>query len=112
MSDDLDLPERLMVRAAHRWGRMVGNDLAGAAQRRAPIEEGTLRASADVDVDERLDGVDVEVSFSTPYAARQHEETGWSHPRGGEAHYLQNPLMERLPRYERALELAVAQALS
>jgi len=33
----------------------------------------------------------VYISFSTPYARRQHEELGYNHPRGGGPKYLETP---------------------
>jgi hypothetical protein len=99
------------MEAATVAGRAAGEDLLGEAQRRAPVEEGTLRASGDLDVDVGPGGVIVTVAFNTVYAARQHEETEWEHPKGGEAKYLENPLRERLPRYTRLAELELARRL-
>lgn len=78
---------------------LIGEDLLGEAQRRAPVEEGTLRGSGTSDVRRTMNGYELEVTFSTPYAARQHEETTWAHPKGGEAKYLENPLKENAHRY-------------
>lgn len=89
----------------------IGEDLLGEAQRRAPVEEGTLRASGELEVNRYPSHVEAVVSFNTIYAARQHEETEWAHPLGGEAKYLERPLLERLPRYRSILEAAAAAAL-
>lgn len=111
----------------------AGEDLAGKAARLAPVEEGTLRGSVSVTVivnGIRHDGaggmaaatararaaalagrdlaIDVEVAANTIYAARQHEETSWEHPLGGQAKYLEQPFREMVPRVERLLELAIA----
>jgi hypothetical protein len=113
----------------------IGEDLGGRAQRLAPIEEGTLRGSMAVALivnGTRFDGpgalagakavargtalagrpveLDVEVSFNTVYAARQHEETEWEHPLEGQAKYLEQPFREQLPRYGAVLEVAVENA--
>lgn len=48
--------------------------------------------------------IDVEVAFNRVYAARQHEETTWHHPLGGEAKYLERPLAERAGRYNTIIE--------
>lgn len=82
----------------------------------APIESGTLRRSGTVAVGKLPDGAQVYaaasagtgmegafpnkigkekavyISFNTPYAHRQHEELGYSHPRGGKAKYLEDPV--------------------
>ena len=99
-------------------------DLLGKSQRRAPVEEGTLRASAALTLivnGTRYEGagahaaaqgavralaragapvkLDTEISFNTVYAARNHEELDWKHPLGGEAKYLERPLLENAGRY-------------
>jgi hypothetical protein len=106
MSEISQLVERQRA-AALAALHIAANDLAGRAQRDAPIEEGTLRASADVEVEETLDGADAIVSFSTPYAERQHEELGFEHPHGGQAKYLEAPFKEMVPRYEAVIAAAV-----
>lgn len=53
----------------------------------------------------------VVVSANTVYAARQHEETTWKHPRGGKAKYLSDPLKANADRYARALNAAVEKVL-
>lgn len=52
------------------------------------VGEGPLKGSLEVD---------------QIYAHRQHEETGWKHPRGGTDHYLQKPLFGRLSSYMKHL---------
>jgi hypothetical protein len=80
-----------------------------------PVDTGTLRRSGTVTVGSKADGGQVYaaaeggtemkdafpgeigkekavyVSFSTPYARRQHEELGYNHPLGGKAKYLEDP---------------------
>ena len=80
-----------------------------------PIDTGTLRRSGTVTVGALPDGAQVYeaaesgtemkdafpgqegkekavyISFSTPYARRQHEELGYNHPLGGKAKYLEDP---------------------
>lgn len=133
MADDDDAIARLRVAAAERTLRAVNvsaEDLAGRAQRIAPKDEGTLRASAAVTLivnGSRHEGegayasalehvralarrgadlaIDGEVSFNTIYAARQHEETDWHHEIG-QAKYLEQPFREQLGRYQRLIEAA------
>lgn len=101
----------------------AGEAVLGEAQRRAPIDEGTLRGSGVLILvvnGRRFEGeggisaatsaavaavrsgvpleVNAEISFNTPYAARQHEELDWEHPKGGEAKYLERSLNEVVPR--------------
>ena len=80
-----------------------------------PVETGTVRRSGTVTVGALPDGTQVYeaaesgtdmkdafpgaegkekavyISFSTPYARRQHEELGYNHPLGGKAKYLEDP---------------------
>ncbi|NTS21647.1 hypothetical protein HT105_21805, partial [Bacteroides fragilis] len=56
---------------------------------RAPIETGTLRASAKTTVEDK----EAVVSLNTKYAARQHEEVGWNHNEG-QAKYLESTLLD------------------
>lgn len=107
MATDVDDARRRFVRAAERAVTRWGEHVLGEAQRRAPVEEGTLRASGEleVDVDHAAGRVTAELSFNQIYAARQHEETEWEHPLAGEAKYLERPLQESAPMGERLLEL-------
>lgn len=109
----------------------AGEDLLGRAQRLAPVQEGTLRASGTLTISvngARFEGagaaaaaraaviaaarasgpikIDAEVAFTEVYAARQHEELGWRHPKGGQAKYLEQPLLENADRYQRAIALS------
>lgn len=86
---------------------VITEDLLGNAQREAPVEEGTLRGSGQAHVEVTANGVHGEVTFDTPYAARQHEEVTWNHPKGGNAKYLENPLKAMAPRYLAALAAAM-----
>lgn len=108
----------------------AAEDLLGKAVALAPVAEGTLRASGTVALTlngRRFEGagalaavrevarqmaragdqvkVEAEVVFPQVYAARQHEETGWKHPKGGQAKYLSTPLAANASRYGELLEL-------
>lgn len=91
--------------------QLAALDLQGAAQRDAPIEEGTLRGSGTTSIEQTTDGAIAVVTFPLPYAARQEEEESYEHPRGGKAHYLGDQVKARAPRYRLALEAADRQAL-
>lgn len=113
-ADDI---ERRMREAAERAVSVAAHDLLGRAQRAAPVEEGTLRASGVVEMEEHARGalpghaIVATVSFNTPYAARQHEEITWKHPRGGKAKYLEDELKAMTPRYERVIGESIRAAL-
>lgn len=107
MADNLDLDEarrrfrRAAERAVTRWGERI----LGGAQRRAPLREGTLRASGDLEIVDTGRRIYAEVSFNEVYAARQHEETDWDHPLAGEAKYLERELADQAGLGETMLEL-------
>lgn len=104
MAEDLDLRQferRYRSEAALALGQF-GEIILGGAQRRAPIAEGTLRGSGRSELIVVGDEASAQISFSTPYAARQHEETEWQHLKGGESKYLENQVKARahdLPRF-------------
>lgn len=104
----------------------------GLAARRAPVDLGDLRGGFVVevngerwahtesdpsgavrvvmdrtDVPEDTDSIVVYIGTSgIPYAARQHEELTYRHPKGGQAKYLESALNELLPILRQRLEEA------
>ncbi len=100
-----------------------------------PIDTGTLRRSGTVTVGGLPDGAQVYeaaesgsnmknafpgpegkekavyISFSTPYARRQHEELGYNHPLGGKAKYLEDPFNRNKKKVLQYAEKQVKKAL-
>lgn len=75
-------------KGAARGLALAGEHVLGEANKRVPIEEGTLTRSGAASVDEKkLRGA---VSYDTPYAVRQHEDLGLKHDEGREPKYLEN----------------------
>lgn len=116
--------------------KVIGDDVHRKSQDRAPLEEGTLRGSGEVAFivnDSRHEGdgayaaalaqavalaaagalrrLDVEVSYNTIYAARQHEELEWEHPLGGQAKYLESVIQEDAARYPVVIAAAQRRAV-
>lgn len=91
--------------------RIITEDLLGKAQREVPRDEGTLAGTGTAEVEVHGDKVVGRVSFSTPYAKRQHEETTWEHPKGGKAKYLEGPLTAEAPRMETIIGAIVKRGL-
>jgi Bacteriophage HK97-gp10, putative tail-component len=94
-----ELERRIMQQAVRPALEVIGADLAGEAAREAPVEEGTLRGSISHDVRVTPSGMEVVVTADTVYAARQHEEVTWKHPKGGKAKYMSDPLKAKAGRY-------------
>lgn len=90
-------------KAAARGLTLAVEHLLGVSRRLVPHEEGTLERSGTASVDvQRLLGA---VSYDTPYAVRQHEDSTLRHDAGRSDHYLSTPMTQ-----ERAVMLAVIAA--
>lgn len=78
------------VRRAAAHGLELGMEhILAEAKKITPLDEGTLERSGRARVDAtRLQGI---VSFSTPYAVRQHEELTYQHAPGRQAKFLEVP---------------------
>lgn len=88
-----------LIQAATLEGiREAAYAVEAAAVQKAPFRDGDLRNSALTTVGTMGDKPAAAVSFNVIYAARQHEETGWNHPNGGEAKYLENAANELKPQ--------------
>lgn len=111
MARDIDDVRRGFRRGAIRGIKLIGNDLLGRAQRDAPVREGTLRASGELEVDEDGDVIEATIAFTEVYAARQHEELDWEHPLGGRAKYLEHNLAEMAHRYDAVLAASIAEEM-
>lgn len=82
---------------------MVALDLKGKSVELAPIDTGDLRGSGYAEIGKH----EATVGFNEPYALRQHEELDYSHPKGGQAKYLEQPLKENTDNYIKAFEDSV-----
>lgn len=99
--------QRALVGGIEDALRIMVEDLLGRAVKAAPVDEATLRGSGTASVEVKGNQVVGKVTFGVPYAERQHEETEFEHPKGGQAKFLEAPLTEMVPRY-RATLAAVA----
>lgn len=63
--------------------------LAAVSKQQVPLDQGPLKNSCYVDV--AGDGSSGTVSYDTPYAVVQHENTQYQHQRGRKAKYLEDP---------------------
>ena len=99
----LDPIKKKMMDDAERGLRIIGNDLQGRVVPEIPIDEGTLRGSAHVEIERTPTSVTMIFSVDQVYAAAQHEGIGFHHPKGGKAKFIEDPFKEMLPRYTAAL---------
>lgn len=108
--DDIDAIVRAQMAAAEHACRVWMEHVVGEGQRGAPLDEGTLRGAGTVTSERTATGAVITGSFSTVYAARQHEELSWNHPKGGHAKYLEIPFKANVSRLEPLVAAAVAAA--
>lgn len=87
-------------------------DLLARSKPLVPRDKSTLVRSGTREVRRVGNRIEGRVTYNTPYAARQHEETTWRHPRGGQAKYLEQPLRQMVPEFESRLAAAMRRALS
>lgn len=71
-----------------------GEFILEESQRQVPIEEAVLEGSGTVTVERGQTRDEVSVSYDTPYAVRQHEDTTLRHDEGRKAKYLEDPMKE------------------
>lgn len=87
--------------AATRGLAQAAEFVLGESRKVVPIEEGTLERSGRVTMLTENGEPVAAISYSTPYARRQHEELTWRHDPGRTAKYLERPMLEqRATAYE------------
>ena len=95
----------------------IGDDLEGQGALNAPINLGFLRQSIKREADVKISKIKgqtqlkISVTAATDYAAIQHDNTSFIHPKGGRAKYLTGPAEERKDIYQRAIALAMRKGL-
>lgn len=87
----------------------ITEDLKNQSVQLAPVLIGALRASARTEYSK--DGMTGIVSFNTFYAATQHEHTSYAHPQGGQAKFLETPLVRNRAVYEQKMAAAIKSVL-
>lgn len=105
---DLDAVIEAIEAAATR-GLQAGADLLlDESNRLAPIETGDLIRSGTATADSET----AEVGYSSPYAARQHEELGYRHDSGRQAKFLETAMHHNADRINEAIADEFRDALS
>ena len=78
-------------RAAVESLKAAAKGVLAEAKKLAPVEDGKLRKSGKVVVDDTT----VAVVFRAPHAWIQHERLDYKHPNGGQAKYLETAANDR-----------------
>ena len=86
--------DKALVKSVTKKGTKKGtwsalDHLAAVSKEQVPLDQGPLKNSCYVDVAD--DGSSGTVSYDTPYAIVQHENTQYQHQRGRKAKYLEDP---------------------
>lgn len=85
------LAKAVVRKAAESALQDAADFLLEEANRTVPIEESTLMGSGQA----TQEGLKAVVSYDTPYACRQHEETGYRHNSGRRAKWLELTFKEQ-----------------
>ncbi len=96
------------IKPAARYARgEVGDELLRLSQKEVPHDEGTL---ANTGVSER-EGDEQVVGYNTPYAARLHENPGYTFQKGRKGKYLEQPMKENIAPFRRIFLMAMLEKL-
>ena len=90
---DKALIKQVTKNGCKRGTWMALDHLASVSKDQVPLDQGPLKNSCVVDVNE--DGSQGTVSYDTPYAVVQHENMQYNHQRGRKAKYLEDPAFDR-----------------
>lgn len=88
-----DLTKEAVIAAAMKGQRKLAANILGESQKLVPVDTGTLQRSGHISTDAKTQTTTI--SYNTPYARKQHEDTTLNHPKGGEAKYLERPFNEK-----------------
>jgi len=106
-----DRVTRAVGAAAARGVNRAAAELKALSVPLAPIRDGILRGSAAIR--EANDAhAEAMLVFDTPYAAKQHEETEYNHPQGGQAKYVEEPLAENAGRLQGIIAKEIRHAIT
>lgn len=95
-----------MLQGSERGVNLGAEFLLGLAKERVPFRDGDLSASGTVQRADDADGIEADVVFDAPYAARWHEDGALvdslgrhyqgdsNFQNGRESHYVENPARE------------------
>ena len=97
---DKALIKNTVKRGSKRATWMGLDHLATVSKQQVPLDQGPLKNSCYVDVND--DGSQGTVSYDTPYAIPQHEKTWFQHQRGRKAKCLEDPCNDPTVQHEMA----------
>lgn len=84
---------RIVTRSARDCIKEIMEEVLHKAQADAPVLSGDLRDAGKINYNRSS----ISITFDKPYAAIQHEDLSFNHPRGGKAKYLEDAFNEIVP---------------
>ena len=106
----LDLKNKSSNQTPLKTGDLRGNCSVVSNKKIVSAAEGGKDADANKPIDAPSEDLSVNVGYSLPYALRQHEELGFSHPKGGKAKFLEDPYNENISKYKEFIADGVKKA--
>lgn len=111
----LNIPELgdAIVEIAVKGQKKLAEEILADSQKKVPVDTGTLQRSGTVQTKDNI----TTISYNTPYAAKQHEDTTLDHSESlrkheqGEAKYLERPFNEKSSKLEEYIRKEVNRAL-
>lgn len=104
---NVDKVKRATVKARKQALRRAGEHLLTEANKHVPHDEGALERSGTVDTDGRR----AAVSYDTPYAVRQHEDTTLHHTGKGQSKWLENAFTREADTVKQIIATALGEGL-
>ena len=92
---------------ADRGVALAAEHVLGESRKIVPHETGVLERSGRATTETRGAQVTGAVSFDTPYAVRQHENTHYRHKKGRRAKYLETPLNSNKSKIQQIVAAAL-----
>lgn len=86
--------------------------IRGVSVELAPIENGDLRGSAGVTVDTEGDHDTAHVVYDSVYARYQHYGLDFKHPRGGQALFLEQPMVTEVGAVQKIMADTIEEAVN
>lgn len=92
---------------ADRGVALAAEHLLGESRKIVPHETGVLERSGRASTENKGAQVTGAVSFDTPYAVKQHENTNYRHKKGRKAKYLETPLNGNKDKFQQIVAAAL-----
>ncbi len=109
------LGQNLFGEMVEAGGQVIG-DVVAQGRLNAPVDEGDLRRSGHREAGYAIASASGQKliftgRFDTDYAAIQHENESFEHPKGGKDHFITDPAEARKPEHLKIVSAAILRAI-